>query len=112
MAAGPILGASEATIYYCRSTLGVDVNGQAHPCLAMRDVCDTDSVFKVGLKPVIEKHRDMLFCNFRPKGICGDCDKNDLCFGCRANAHYYSGDITASDPKCWLNPEAPEYCKQ
>ncbi len=106
------MGASEATIYYCRSTLGVDVNGQAHPCLAMRDVCDTDSVFKVGLKPVIEKHRDMLFCNFRPKGICGDCDKNDLCFGCRANAHYYSGDITASDPKCWLNPEAPEYCKQ
>lgn len=106
------LGASEASIYYCRTTFCVDVSGRAHPCLAIRDYLETESVFEHGLKPVVEKHRDKLFFNFTPKGMCGDCTNNDLCFGCRASALYYTGDIKASDPKCWLNPEAVEYYKK
>ncbi|MBI5118448.1 radical SAM protein [Candidatus Poribacteria bacterium] len=106
------LGASEASIYYCRTTFCVDVNGRAHPCLAIRDYLKTESVFEQGLKHVVEKHRDKLFFNFTPKGMCGDCANNDLCFGCRASALYYTGDITASDPKCWLNPEAVEYYRK
>jgi MoaA/NifB/PqqE/SkfB family radical SAM enzyme len=106
------LGASEASIYYCRTTFCVDVDGRAHPCLAIRDYLQTESVFERGLRPVVEKHRDKLFFNFTPKGVCGDCTNNDLCFGCRASALYYTGDIEASDPKCWLNPEAAEYYKK
>ncbi|GAB4352007.1 MAG: hypothetical protein Kow0099_36200 [Candidatus Abyssubacteria bacterium] len=105
------LGASEASIYYCRTTFCVDVNGYAHPCLAIRDYLKTESVFERGLKPVFEKYKDKLLFNFTPKGICGDCTNNDLCFGCRASALYYTGDIEGSDPKCWLNPEAVEYCR-
>lgn len=102
------LGASEGSIYYCRTNLCIDVNGYAYPCLAIRDYCRTESVFEHGLREVFEKNRDALLFNFRPKGICGDCVNNDLCFGCRASAHYYLGDVKASDPKCWLNPEAEE----
>jgi MoaA/NifB/PqqE/SkfB family radical SAM enzyme len=106
------LGSSEASIYYCRTTFCVDVKGRAHPCLAIRDYLKTENVFEKGLEAVVEKHKDKLFFNFTPKGMCGDCSKNDLCFGCRASALYYTGDIEASDPKCWLNPEATEYCKK
>jgi len=106
------LGASEASIYYCRTTFCVDVNGYAHPCLAIRDYLKTDSVFEKGLKPIVEEHRNKLFFNFTPKGVCGDCTNSDLCFGCRASALYYTGDIEGPDPKCWLNPEAEEYYKK
>ncbi|MBI4832449.1 MAG: radical SAM protein [Candidatus Lindowbacteria bacterium] len=106
------LGASEASIYYCRTTFCVDVKGHAHPCLAIRDYCKTESVFEHGLEPIVEKYRDKLFFNFTPKGMCGDCANNDLCFGCRASALYYTGDIEAADPKCWLNPEAVEYYRK
>ncbi len=106
------LGASEGSIYYCRTTFCVDVAGHAYPCLAIRDYCKTESVFEHGLKSVVEKNCNELFFNFTPKGTCGDCKNNDLCFGCRASALYYSGDIKAADPKCWLNPEATEYCKK
>ena len=106
------LGASEGSIYYCRTTFCVDVAGHAYPCLAIRDYCKTESVFEKGLKPIVEKNCNELFFNFTPKGTCGDCKNNDLCFGCRASAHYYSGDVQAADPKCWLNPEATEYCNK
>ena len=104
------LGSSEGSIYYCRTNLCVDVNGHAYPCLAIRDFGRTESVFEHGLRAVLDRHRDTLLFNFQPAGMCGDCPNNDLCFGCRASAYYYAGDITAADPKCWLNPEAPEYC--
>jgi hypothetical protein len=26
---------------------------------------------------------------------------------CRSTAPTYPGDVTASDPKCWLNPDSP-----
>jgi radical SAM protein with 4Fe4S-binding SPASM domain len=106
------LGASEGSIYYCRTTFCVDVTGHAYPCLSIRDYCRTESVFEHGLGSIVEKNRNELFFNFTPGGVCGDCANNDLCFGCRASALYYSGDIKAADPKCWLNPEATEYCKK
>lgn len=106
------LGGSEASVYYCRTTFCVDVKGHAYPCISMRDYGRTESIWEHGLKAIVEKNRNELFFNFTPKGTCGDCKNNDLCFGCRAGALYYSGDIKAADPKCWLNPEAPEYCKR
>lgn len=106
------LGASEGSVYYCRTTFCVDIAGHAYPCLAIRGHGKTESVFDHGLKTVVDRHRDSLCFNFRPKGMCGDCANNDLCFGCRASAYYYSGDVEAADPKCWLNPEAPEYSER
>lgn len=105
------LGGSEGTHFYCRTNVCIDLAGHAYPCLAVRDYGKTESVFDVGLAAVMEKHRDCLLFNFRPEGMCGDCPNNDLCFGCRASAYYYAGDIKAADPKCWLNPDAPEHCK-
>ena len=32
---------------------------------------------------------------------CQECTFNDICWGCRSNAWYYSGDVFAGDPRCW-----------
>ena len=31
---------------------------------------------------------------------CSSCDQNEICFGCRSSAYYYSGDMFGCDPKC------------
>ncbi|UCE12194.1 MAG: radical SAM protein [Candidatus Heimdallarchaeota archaeon] len=32
---------------------------------------------------------------------CQSCSVNDICWGCRSNAWYYTGDVFAGDPRCW-----------
>ncbi|MDP6874354.1 MAG: hypothetical protein QF521_12560, partial [Alphaproteobacteria bacterium] len=51
-------------------------------------------------------HGKKLCYDFEVKGACASCDNNDVCWGCRANAYFYKGDVTASDPMCWLNDES------
>ncbi len=37
------------------------------------------------------------------KGPCGECTKQDDCYGCRGTAYQLTGDYLASDPSCWEN---------
>jgi len=37
------------------------------------------------------------------KGPCGECEKLDVCYGCRGTAYQMTGDYLASDPMCWKN---------
>ncbi|MFX0174474.1 MAG: radical SAM/SPASM domain-containing protein [Candidatus Hodarchaeota archaeon] len=32
---------------------------------------------------------------------CQQCNLNNICWGCRSNAWYYTGDVFAGDPRCW-----------
>ena len=43
--------------------------------------------------------------NFRQtiKGHCHDCDKGEICYGCRGAAYQLTGDYLAADPTCWRN---------
>jgi radical SAM protein with 4Fe4S-binding SPASM domain len=36
------------------------------------------------------------------KGICGECNYNKVCGGCRGRALAYSGDYLAEDPRCFV----------
>ena len=68
------------------------------------------SVYQKRLTQIFEENRDALLFNDRGKGFCGEsCENRDVCFGCRARAYHYTGDVMASDPKCWLNPAAKAY---
>jgi len=45
----------------------------------------------------LKSYRDMI------KGPCGECEKLDVCYGCRGTAYQMTGDYLASDPMCWKN---------
>ncbi|MDD5339559.1 MAG: radical SAM protein [Dehalococcoidales bacterium] len=37
------------------------------------------------------------------KGVCGACEYQQICGGCRGRAHAHTGDSKASDPLCFFN---------
>ena len=46
---------------------------------------------------LLDLHRD----EGGPPG-CRACANRSVCWGCRASAYYYAGDVTADDPLCWM----------
>lgn len=104
------IGASDGGAFYCRSSIAILYDGNVTPCTMFRNDGVAGNLHQESLKAIVEKGRDDLLFNFQVKGHCGEaCDNRDICFGCRATALHYLGDVQASDPKCWLNPEAREY---
>lgn len=104
------LGSGDGSFFYCRTQFGVTWDGRVDPCVCITEL-SVGNLYQQSLKEIVEKHRDSLLYNFQINGYCGnECPNRDLCFGCRWSAYHYTGDITASDPKCWMNPEAKEHC--
>lgn len=101
------IGSMDAQMYYCRSTITVQYDGSVSPCPCVRDL-KKGNIHQESLKDIFMRSRDELLYNHEIKGPCGLCDHKDICFGCRATAYHYTGDVTASDPKCFLNPEAKD----
>lgn len=97
-------GISDASKFFCKGYLGVTYHGEVLPCLVVRDM-PAGNIFEESLADIFHRNRDALLFNFQVKGFCGEgCDNRDVCFGCRSDAYFYTGDIQESDPKCWLNP--------
>jgi radical SAM protein with 4Fe4S-binding SPASM domain len=103
------IGVGDLGKFFCHTYFQVHFDGHVSPCNTLREL-SVGNVYEESLTRIFEKNRDFLLHHHEIKGKCGDCENNDVCFGCRANAFYYLGDVQASDPKCWLNPAAPEYC--
>ena len=101
------LGTTDGRVL-CKSYIQVKDDGDVIPCSLMQDVV-VGNIYQESLVDIFHKNRDTLLFNFEIKGPCGNCENNDLCHGCRANAFYFNGDMEASDPKCWWNPESKEY---
>ncbi|MBI2876853.1 MAG: radical SAM protein [Candidatus Tectomicrobia bacterium] len=89
--------------HLCRGYILIKDDGAVTPCCLLQDLV-VGNVYEERLSEIFRKHRQLLLYDFEIQGPCGECENNDVCIGCRANAHYYLGDIQASDPKCWLNP--------
>lgn len=103
------IGSSDASMYQCRTHIGVDFNGQVVPCLVLRDLV-YGNIYQESIKDIFERSRNELLFNFEIKGFCGqECTNRDVCFGCRATAYTYTGDVQESDPKCFFNPAAREF---
>ncbi|MBI2877218.1 MAG: radical SAM protein [Candidatus Tectomicrobia bacterium] len=104
-------GPSPLGTIYCRTNFTVHSNGDVTPCALLTHLV-AGNIFQEGLGEIFHQNREMLLFDCQVTGACGSCENNDICNGCRSNAFHYLGDLYASDPKCWLNPEAKEYYLQ
>jgi len=95
--------------YACQSHIAITANGDVIPCLLLADM-PSGNVFQEDVVSIVKRGKEQLLLKMPVKGPCARCVSRFTCCGCRANAHIYLGDITASDPKCFFNPEAPERC--
>lgn len=103
------IGVSDAAMPACRTNVVINPNGNISPCALLSEL-HVGNVYKERFKDIVENNKDKLLFQFEIKGFCGEeCENRDYCFGCRSNAHHYTGDITASDPRCFMNPEAKEH---
>lgn len=101
------IGTTPLGTLYCRSSCCIWADGNVLPCGVMYDVV-AGNIYQDSLKNIFEKNKDLLLFTGTVTGPCGVCENSEYCFGCRGNAYAYLGDMYASDPKCWLNPEAKE----
>ena len=90
--------------YYCGAMICITNDGYYTPCSVIRTKDfgrhqDMDLIQLLGQNP-----GDILMMKLRDKSNlpepCKDCDQNEICFGCRSSAFYYSGDMFGCDPKC------------
>lgn len=103
------IGSSDGSHFYCRAAVAILYDGSVVPCTMMREQV-AGNIYKESFKDIFLRDRDNLLFNHPVKGHCGgECENSDMCFGCRANAYHYLGDAYASDPKCFMNPEAKEW---
>jgi len=95
--------------YACQSHIAINAKGDVIPCLLLPDL-PVGNIYEQDIIDIIKKGKKQLFLKYDIKGPCAKCVSRHVCIGCRARAHIYLNDITASDPKCFFNPEAPEKC--
>lgn len=95
--------------YACQSHLAITATGDVIPCLLLPDL-PAGNVFREDVVSIVKRGKKSLLLQMPVQGPCATCVSRLTCCGCRANAHLYLGDITASDPKCFYNPNAPERC--
>jgi radical SAM protein with 4Fe4S-binding SPASM domain len=103
-----LVGCSDGK-YACQSHLAILANGDVVPCLLLPDLSE-GNIYKENVLKIIKKAKKKLLLNINVRGPCATCISKLVCYGCRANAHIYLKDITASDPKCFFNPNAPNKC--
>lgn len=102
------IGSSDLGALACRTYFAILYDGGVVPCVQLPELV-MGNIYQESLMEIFQRNRDALLFNFEVHGPCASCQNNDVCFGCRASAYHYLGDIRASDPKCWLNPQAREY---
>lgn len=78
------------------------------PCTFFQEMV-VGNIYRESLPEIFRRERELLMFDFEVTGPCGQCESSDLCFGCRANAWLFTGDMRASNPKCWINPQAVEH---
>ena len=102
------IGTTDVGSLLCRTYFGITFNGDVIPCVQLPEL-SMGNIYEKGLKEIFDSRRDEILFNFDVHGPCAHCKNSDVCYGCRASAYHYLGDIKASDPKCWLNTEAKAY---
>ncbi|MBD3254185.1 MAG: radical SAM protein [Candidatus Lokiarchaeota archaeon] len=95
--------------YACQSHVAVTAKGDIVPCLLLRQLPE-GNIHKEKPIDIVKRAKKKLQLKIKIKGPCASCVSKLVCYGCRANAYIYCGDINASDPKCFYNPEAPDKC--
>ncbi len=91
-----------------RSFAAVGAEGTVAPCVQLLDsTVAVGNVRDTPLSELIARHPTFVALRRRNeslKGRCGICRYRESCGGCRALAHYQSGDLFAEDPSCFFAP--------
>jgi radical SAM protein with 4Fe4S-binding SPASM domain len=98
------IGPTECGRFYCQSKIHITYDGKVLPCAILYDH-EVGNVHDKPLKQILGENAQRLCYDFEVKGACAECADRDVCWGCRAHAYLYKGDVTASDPMCWKNDE-------
>lgn len=92
-----------------RSFAAVGAEGNVAPCVQLLDsTAVVGNVRETPLSELIARHPTFRALRQRRenlKGRCGICRYRESCGGCRALAHYRSGDLFAEDPTCFFEPK-------
>jgi len=83
-------------------SLCVNAYGDVLPCVGVTIV--TGNIHQESLSEIIQNSeviQDFRHHRKHMKSLCGDCDKNESCYGCRGTAFQMTGDYMESDPLCW-----------
>ncbi len=83
-------------------SLCVNAFGDVLPCVGVTIV--TGNIHHERLSVIIrnsEVIQDLRHHRKHMKSLCGGCDKNEFCYGCRGTAYQMTGDYMESDPLCW-----------
>jgi radical SAM protein with 4Fe4S-binding SPASM domain len=91
-----------------RSFAAVGAEGSVAACVQLLDsTAVVGNVRATALSELIAHHPTFEALRQREqhlKGRCGICRYRESCGGCRALAHYQSGDLFAEDPTCFFQP--------
>jgi radical SAM protein with 4Fe4S-binding SPASM domain len=82
----------------------VTATGEVMPCVGV--TISLGSIRRRPLADILQTSEVIAnLKNFRQtiKGHCHDCDKAEICYGCRGAAYQLTGDYLAADPTCWRN---------
>lgn len=86
------------------SSININSDGVITPCSMMEekilDINDYDNVYDL-IKAYQDSSIVKKLFSKKYNGICGKCNLNRICGGCRAVAKAYTGDIMGSDLSCW-----------
>ena len=86
------------------SSININSDGVITPCSMMEekilDINDYDNVYDL-IKAYQDSSIVKKLFSKKYNGICGKCNLNRICGGCRAVAKAYRGDIMGSDLSCW-----------
>ncbi|MHA2176269.1 MAG: radical SAM/SPASM domain-containing protein [Candidatus Hodarchaeales archaeon] len=90
--------------FYCGSMICITNEGFYTPCSVIRTK-EFGNYKDLNLTQLVETNPgDILMRQFQnPDNLpepCQNCDQNEICYGCRSSAFYFSGDMFGCDPKC------------
>ncbi len=82
----------------------VTANGEVMPCVGV--TIPLGSLREKSLAAILQDSEVIRnLKNYRQmiKGPCHECEKAEICYGCRGAAYQLTGDYLAADPTCWRN---------
>jgi radical SAM protein with 4Fe4S-binding SPASM domain len=87
--------------------LAINAEGDVSPCAILLDELTAGNVRDKTLYDVVDQSElfRRILDRERLGGKCGRCRYKRTCGGCRALAHFHTGDYMAEDPTCFFEPK-------
>ena len=83
----------------------INAEGEVAPCPMFLDHVSGGNVYKIPLKEILNESElfQQIIDRNNLEGKCGNCKYTYTCGGCRVMAYYYTGNVYAEDPTCFLH---------